>query len=130
MEIYINNEIINEPILDIDQQFPSEGFGEEMLPNGAKIRYYYAFTKSNIRSKEMQGFTIYVLGKTAQAPPFFFQVEATASGLHWARYMTGEIEADYLDEGSENESDIISTDRQEIDWADERSQELKNGEKH
>jgi hypothetical protein len=38
--------------------------------------------------------------------------------------MTGEIEADFLDEGCDNESDVISTDRQEIDWADERSQEL------
>ncbi|MCJ7630887.1 ATP-binding protein, partial [Candidatus Bathyarchaeota archaeon] len=125
MEMYVNDELINEPSLDIDQRFPSEGLNEATLPNGVKVRYYYAFTKSNIRSKELQGFTIYVLGKTAQAPPFFFQVEATASGLHWTRYMTGEIEADYLDEGSDNESDIISTDRQEIDWADERSQELK-----
>jgi hypothetical protein len=125
MDIHINDEPINEPGLDIDERFPSEGFDEATLSNGAKVRYYYAFTKSNIRSKELQGFTIYVLGKTAQAPPFFFQVETTASGLHWARYMTGEIEADFLDEGSDNETDIISTDRQEIDWADEGSQELK-----
>lgn len=125
MKIFVNGTPLNKPDLDIDKRFPESGFNEETLPNGNRISYYYAFAKSNIRSKELQGFTIYVRGKTAQAPPFFFQVETKASGLHWARYMTGEIEADFLDDGIDNESDIISTDRQEIDWADERSQDFK-----
>ena len=103
MRIYINGKPLKEPVLDIDKRYPSKGFNSETLPDGGNIRYYYAFTKSNIRSKELQGFTIYIKGKTAQAPPFFFQVEATASGLHWARYMTGEIEADYLDEGTDDD---------------------------
>src|SRR3972149_5712129 len=109
MVILVNDKPIIDPDLDIDKRFPAKGFKQETLPNGKTILCYYAFTKSNIRSKELQGFTIYVRGKTAQAPPFFFQVETTASGLHWARYMTGEIEADFLDEGFDNESDIIST---------------------
>jgi hypothetical protein len=125
MHISINGEKIKEPELDIDQRFPEKGMNSATLQDGGKVRYYYAFTKSNIRSKELQGFTVYVKGKTAQAPPFFFHVETTASGLHWARYMTGEIEADYIDDGSDDESDLISTDRQEIDWADEGSFALK-----
>lgn len=124
MIIYINGVKLKEPNLDIDQRYPKNGFKTDQLPDGGEVKYYYAFTKSNIRSKELQGFTVYVRGKTAQAPPFFFHVETTASGLHWARYMTGEIEADFLDDGTDNESDIISTDRQEIDWASENSQEF------
>ena len=72
MQIRINGKKINEPDLDIDQRFPDKGFNQEVLPDGGRVRYYYAFTKSNIRSKELQGFTIYVKGKTAQAPPLFF----------------------------------------------------------
>lgn len=125
MQININDILISEPELDIDQRFPKNGFKEAELPDGGKVRYWYAFTKSNIRSKELQGFTIYVKGKTAQAPPFYFHVEGSASGLHWTRYMTGEIEADYIDESIDDESDLISTDRQEIDWADEGSFELR-----
>jgi Histidine kinase-, DNA gyrase B-, and HSP90-like ATPase len=124
MEIHINDVPLKEPELDIEKRFPENGLNEKKLENGDIVRYYYAFTKSNISSKDLQGFTIYVRGKTAQAPPFFFMVEGTASGLHYTRYMTGEIEADFLDEGSDSESDVISTDRQEIDWADERSKEL------
>ena len=125
MRIYINGKPIKEPVLDIDKRYPVKGFDSATLPDGGKIKFYYAFTRSNIRSKELQGFTIYIKGKTAQAPPFFFQVEATASGLHWTRYMTGEIEADYLDEGTDDDLDVISTDRQEIDWAADTSKELK-----
>ncbi|MGB8647290.1 MAG: ATP-binding protein [Anaerolineae bacterium] len=124
MDICVNGQVISDPFLPLEGRFPENGFDEEKLPGGQTIKYYFGFAKSNIQSKELQGFTIYVRGKTAQAPPFFFFVEATASGLHWARYMTGEIEADFLDESADNESDVISTDRQEIDWADEGSQEL------
>jgi hypothetical protein len=124
MKIYVNDEIISEPNLDIAQRFPKEGYTVEQLPSGNTVSYYYAFAGSNIRSRELQGFTIYVRGKTAQAPPFFFDVENVASGLHYARYMTGEIEADFIDDDSSNASDIISTDRQEIDWDDETSKEL------
>ncbi len=125
MKIYVNGLALRPPVLDIDERYPPKGLYKETLSDGGSIAYYYAFTKSNIRSKELQGFTIYIKGKTAQAPPFFFQVETTASGLHWARYMTGEIEADYLDEGIDDDSDVISTDRQEIDWADDTSQALR-----
>jgi hypothetical protein len=125
MKILINGNLIKAPILDIDQRYPSKGYSTDTIPKGGIVHYYYAFTKSNIRSKELQGFTIYIRGKTAQAPPFYFFVESVASGLHWARYMTGEIEADFLDEGVNDEADLISTDRQEIDWADEASQGLR-----
>lgn len=73
----------------------------------------------------MQGFVIYANERTAQAPPFFFNIESTASSQHSTRYVTGEIAADYLDSGTDDESDVISTDRQELDWEKEELAELR-----
>ena len=123
MRITVNDVPIQEPELEITDRFPEEqgAFYEEDVhtADGGKgqIRYQYGFARTPIRSRELRGFTIYVHGKTAQAPPFFFDVEATATGQHGTKYVTGTIDADFLDDGA---VDLISTDRQEIDWeADE-----------
>ncbi len=123
MRITVNDVPIQEPELEITDRFPEEqgAFYEEDVhtADGGKgqIRYQYGFARTPIRSRELRGFTIYVHGKTAQAPPFFFDVEATATGQHGTKYVTGTIDADFLDDGA---VDLISTDRQVIDWeADE-----------
>ena len=126
MNIYINEAQVTEPSLPLELRVPGEeGLDTAELSDGSTVKYYYGFAKEPIKSPQMRGFTIHVNGKTAQAPPFFFMVEGTASGQHGTRYMTGAIEADYLDQGTDNESDKISTDRQEIDWEDQSLQPLK-----
>lgn len=126
MTIRVNGEEIPEPSFDFDLRVPS---GDEMLEatfdDGNAVRYWYGFTAKPIHSRLLRGFTILVRGKTAQAPPWFFDVEGTASGQHGTKYMTGTIEADFLDAGDDDESDLISTDRQEIDWEDEATGPLR-----
>jgi hypothetical protein len=125
MKIFINEMLMGEPLLDFEVRIPAGGgYEEATFPSGNVVRYTYAFSKEVIQSPQMRGFTVYVAGKTAQAPPFFFNVEGTASGQHGTRYLTGTIEADCLDAGTDDESDVISTDRQEIDWEDTGTQEL------
>jgi len=97
---------------------------DEMLPSSDSVTWSAGFSRT-VLARELQGFTILVNGKTAQAPPFFFDVEGTASGQHGTKYLTGVIEADLLDDGSDDESDRISTDRQEIDWEDEALADFK-----
>ncbi len=89
------------------------------------VQYRYRFARKPLRSKELQGFVIYANERTAQAPPFFFNVESTASSQHSTRYVTGEIVADYIDAGTDDESDVISTDRQELDWEKEELSGLR-----
>jgi len=115
MAIEVNDVQVQEPFIDFEQRIPEEGW-ETAEINGHPIRYYYGFSKSVLRSSVLQGFTLYAHGKTAQAPPFFFGVESRASGQHGTRYLYGAIEIDYLDDGTDDEGDLISTDRQEIDW--------------
>lgn len=120
MKIYVNGEEVGKPDLELMYRFPEEGgYAEAQLDDGNEISYRYAFAEKPIRSTQMRGFTVYVQGKTAQGPPFFFNVEGTASGQHGTRYLTGEIVADFLDKGIDDQSDLVSTDRQEIEWENE-----------
>ncbi len=131
MNIFINDVPLGEPTLVYDMMYPAPPTDEEetvgeapmiedKLDDGTEVKYRYAFTKGTIHSAQLRGFTIYVRGKTAQAPPFYFDVEGTASGQHATKYLTGEIEADFLDINDDDESDLISTDRQEIDWESDK----------
>lgn len=126
MKIHVNDEEVDRPHLKLAKRFPEEEgeYATKKLSDGNTVSYYYAFAEKPIQSSQMRGFTVYVQGKTAQAPPFFFNVEGTASGQHGTRYVTGEIISDFLDEGTDDETDLIATDRQEIEWENEITQEL------
>ena len=124
MTIRVNGEAVQEPSLTFDIRSPAEDLADAKLADGNGVSYWYGFTDTVLRSRELQGWTVLVRGKTAQAPGWFFRVETTASGQHGTKYFTGVIEADFLDEGSDDESDLIATDRQEIDWDSPRAQAL------
>jgi hypothetical protein len=124
MEIYLNGERVSDPMIDFDMREPATGEEIVELAPGQSIKWWAGFS-SVVLPKELQGFTVIVNGKTAQAPPYFFDVEGTASGQHGTKYLTGVIEADYLDAGTDDDSDRVSTDRQEIDWDDELAAPLK-----
>lgn len=67
---------------------------------------------------ELRGITLYARGRQANEASFFGLSEAG----HTFSYLTGWIEADYIDD--ENE-DYISTDRQMIDWDNHLTLELQ-----
>jgi hypothetical protein len=125
MEIYLNGERVFDPQIDFDLREPESGEDTVEVATGQIIKWWAGFS-STVLPKELQGFTVIVNGKTAQAPPYFFDVEGTASGQHGTKYLTGVIEADYLDAGTDDDSDRVSTDRQEIDWEDELATPLKS----
>lgn len=130
MTIKVNGHELPDPTPPLDFRFPSRDSGKDLeeakLSDGSVVRYWYGFATDVIHERELRGFTILVHGKAAQAPPFFFDVEAKASGQHATRYLIGEIEADFLDNGTDDATDLVSTDRQEIDWEDENAQMLKS----
>jgi hypothetical protein len=125
MSIFVNDEKVGDPKYDAELKYPAEKeYEEHKLPSGDVVKYSYLFSKKPIPLKEMSGFAVLVRGKTAQAPPFYFGVDQKASGQHGTKYVAGIIEADFLDSGTDDESDIIATDRQEVDWEQDRSREL------
>lgn len=126
MSIFINEEPLKPIQIKLHKNSPSltEELTEVELEDGNTVKYAYSFSDTPIRESTLKGWTILVHGKTAQAPPFFFDVDSLGRSQHSSKYLTGTIEADYLDEGKDDESDSVSTDRQEIDWEREETKSL------
>ena len=126
MEILVNSSPIEFWEPEYEFRVPEVGQNTESV-DGKEVRYYYGFARSVIRPASHSGFAVLVNGKTAQKPPFFFDVEAVASGQHGTKYLHGVVEADFLDspDGIDpDEADLISTDRQELDWEHEATAAL------
>jgi hypothetical protein len=113
---YANDEKPSD-ILSVD---PATGFGEERLPNGQSIKWRILFHKTTIDEEELRGVTVYAKGKLVQAP-FLFHLTGGLGGQHGVEYLTGQIEADYLDC---LEDDITTTERQRINWENEEAAAL------
>jgi len=97
-----------------------DSWGEEELEDGRKIRWQICFYKKPIDEEELRGIAVFTHGKLAQSP-FFFNLTGGLGGQHGQEYMSGQVEADYLDELGD---DIIAPERQRIDFKGEESAAL------
>ncbi|MBC7276214.1 TIGR02391 family protein [Nocardioides sp.] len=68
--------------------------------------------------QELRGLTIYVKGRLANDPEFFGVPESSYA----YSYITGYIEADYLDDQDE---DVVATDRRSINWDSPKAAALR-----
>jgi len=87
-------------------------WGEEELTNGEKVRWRVYFFTNTIGEKELQGLSVFSNGKLAQIP-FFFNLTGGLGGQAGQSYMSGQIEADFVDR---LEIDPMSAERQRINW--------------
>ena len=94
--------------------------GVETLQNGKQIKWKMRFYKNTIGEEELQGITIFSNGKLSQSP-FFFNLHGGLGGQAGQSYMSGQVIADYVDELSE---DLMSAERQRINWDHEDTQPL------
>lgn len=88
------------------------GWGIETLPNGHEIRWRIQFYREPIEDEELRGVSIFANVKLAQRP-FFFNLSGGLGGQHGQEYLSGQVQADYLDSLKQ---DIIATERQRINW--------------
>ncbi|MEO0509073.1 MAG: ATP-binding protein [Verrucomicrobiota bacterium] len=84
---------------------------------GYKIKWKINFYKDPIEVEELRGISIFANGKLAQKA-FFFNLTGGLGGQHGQEYMSGQVIADYIDQ---MDFDIISPERQRINWEDENS---------
>lgn len=94
--------------LRIKDNFGYEKIGDE----GEKIEWRIRFTKETIGTEELRGVSVFCGIKVAQTP-FFFNLSGGLDGQHGQQYISGQIKADFLDR---LKSDIITTERQRINW--------------
>lgn len=98
----------------------SDGWGVETLPDGHRINWQFKFAQRPIGEEEFRGVAVYCGVKVAQTP-FFFHLSGGLSGQHGQQYLSGKVRADYLDRLS---ADIITTERQRINWDDPNARTL------
>lgn len=112
MKILINDIEISKDNLEFD----SFGRKEESikLDKYGEITYWYGFLKETIKDPEQRGFAIFSRNRLAQNTPFQFNLTGGINGQVALEYLTGEINADFIDELTD--IDLISTDRQSITW--------------
>ena len=131
MRIFVNEEEIGRFDYDLDLRFPgdgllfdtavneaADGWGEMELDSGP-VRWWIGFTEKPLNEKQLQGVSVLARGKMVQRP-FFFQRTAGAEGQLGQEYLIGEVQADWLDEGHDIESDLIQANRDQLQLEDER----------
>lgn len=70
-------------------------------------------------SSDLRGITLFSRGKLVNSPEYF----ASSTSSHFFQYLTGWIKADFIDLLDE---DVISTNRQAIDWDNPEMEELRD----
>jgi hypothetical protein len=122
------------PMAAVQFDFPSEyrdaerpqglllddGWGIERLRTGREVRWRILFHRDPIAEEELTGISVFARGKLAQTP-FFFHLTGGLGGQYGQTYMTGQVEADFLDE---LDVDLIATERQRIDWEHSETEAL------
>lgn len=94
---------------------PNNGWGSETLRNGKEIKWRVLFFKETIKDDELKGIAVFAHGKIAQRP-FMFNLSGGLTTQTGPEYMAGAVVADYVDELSQ---DVISTERQRLNWEHE-----------
>jgi hypothetical protein len=133
-KVYINDAPLEKKGLPLEFRFPEkgdpdvtkidkEGFGTTILSNGLTIKWWIGFTSKPIKMKEFHGVSIVTRGRAAQ-DPWDFDLAGGAWGQHGLRYMTGEIVAEFVDEGIPYESDTIMTNRSGLNWETPKNKPL------
>ncbi len=99
-------------------RFPTNGWGEESIttPNRGKqnVLFWIGFTKNPIKEDALRGISVIANGKSVQEP-FDFRLSGGTEGQFGLQYMTGEVIANWLDEGA---VDVTASDRASIRWSD------------
>lgn len=90
----------------------------EAVPGAPAVRGVVIAAKRPLR-QSLRGLTIYVKGRLANDPEFFGVPESSYA----FSYITGYIEADYLDDRDE---DVVATDRRSIDWDSDEATTLRD----
>ncbi|MCL4394345.1 MAG: ATP-binding protein [Chloroflexi bacterium] len=93
------------------------GWGVEDLGQGRLIRWRFVFYEDTIKEDELRGVSIFANGKLAQRP-FAFNIIGGISGQQGLEYLSGKVEADYIDSLN---TDLIATERQRINWEHEEA---------
>jgi len=121
-KVHICGDRITKTEAEFQFRFPPKPgtWHEEEVSGGGTIRWWIAFSKEPIPDEEARGVSILARGKLVQAP-WFFGLSGGVYGQHGLQYMTGEVQADFLDDAE----DLVATDRASVLWDHPRARVLQ-----
>lgn len=133
-KVYINDTLLEKKDVPLEFRFPEkgdedvtdidkDGFGTTTLPNGLEIMWWIGFTPDTIKMTEFHGVSVLARGRVAQ-DPWDFNLAGGTWGQHGLRYMTGQIVAEFIDEGISYETDTIMTNRSGVNWESPKNRPL------
>lgn len=97
-----------------------DGWGEETLSDGNKIKWRIVFSSEVISEEDLKGISVFANKKIGQNP-FLFNLSGSLPSNTGTEYIYGRVEADFIDRLG---SDVISTERQRINWEHSATQPL------
>lgn len=115
--ILLNGKRIRKEEILLQYRYPRKvgSWNSEDIKGAGAIKWWVGFTEKPIPTDEARGIVVFARGKLAQAP-WFFDISGGTYGQHGMQYMTGEVQADFLDET--DGEDLIATDRASVLWED------------
>ncbi len=123
MEISVNGVPITKDNLDFDFRIPEtdEIWHSENIEGFGTVKYWFGFLKNTIKDAELRGISVFARERVAQFTPFFFNLTGGINGQVGLEYLTGQIQAETLDQ----DDDFIATDRQTVNWQFTKAQILE-----
>jgi Histidine kinase-, DNA gyrase B-, and HSP90-like ATPase len=129
MRIVVNGKALTRFDLPVQFKFPrdaapegvtaEDGWAIEKLPGGEVVRWWIGFTEKPLDDEANQGISVLANGKMAQRP-FKFERGQGTEGQLGQEYLVGEVQADWLDRGSDIEDDLIQSNRDQLQIEDQR----------
>ena len=92
--------------LKIDDDWAIETVGQQ------EIKWRVRFYRDPIGDEELRGMSVFAGVKLVQAP-FFFNLSGGLPGQHGLQYLSGQVQADFIDE---QQLDLIAPERQRVNW--------------
>jgi hypothetical protein len=135
MRVTINGTVLRRFDMEFEYRFPGDGlpggatvddgFAVELVDDGAgnqqEVRWWIGFLGEPVKDELLQGISVLVRGKQAQRP---FKFERTGGAEYQLayEYLVGEVHADWIDEGIDEDGDLIASDRDTLQLEDPRLQ--------
>ena len=135
-KILVNGKLLPEAedLFPVQFSFPREYRDNERPPSlseigewgtetvGAhEVKWRVRFYEDPIGEGELRGISVFAGGKMVQAP-FFFNLSGSLPGQHGQQYISGQVQADFLDE---QDDDLTSPERQRVSWDHQAASSLQ-----
>jgi hypothetical protein len=122
--VLLNGKKMEKSEMEFQFRFPKKNgtWKTENIKGAGKIKWWIGFTPKPIGDDEARGVVVLARGKLVQAP-WFFDLSGGTEGQHGMQYMTGEVQADFLDETKGE--DLVATDRASVLWNEEPAATLR-----